>query len=128
MLHRLAIEESESDGSGNRTPQSADFDELEGGDKPLVTTVNGQEISRPNSPLGTAPLTHSRKSSIQLPFRRKSISPPGSEKTDDSLSRWLRDGTVIYKSVGLGLMDLVIGMHLVKVANEAQLGTMVQGF
>ncbi|PHH60461.1 hypothetical protein CDD81_1636 [Ophiocordyceps australis] len=133
MLHRLAIEESESDSSGNRTPQSADFDQFDGSDKASVTTINGEEISRPCTPLGTAPSgfassTHSRKSSMQLPFRRKSISPPESEKTDDSLSRWLRDGTVVYKSVGLGLMDLVIGMHLVKLANEAQLGTMVQGF
>jgi ornithine cyclodeaminase/alanine dehydrogenase-like protein (mu-crystallin family) len=44
------------------------------------------------------------------------------------LVRWLREGTVIYKSVGLGLMDLVVGTHLINVANQKQVGTQVADF
>ncbi|ROT36662.1 NAD(P)-binding protein [Sodiomyces alkalinus F11] len=47
---------------------------------------------------------------------------------DASLAKWLRDGTVIYKSVGLGLMDLAVGMHLIKVAEEKGVGTRIDGF
>ncbi|KAL2755949.1 hypothetical protein ACRALDRAFT_1070882 [Sodiomyces alcalophilus JCM 7366] len=47
---------------------------------------------------------------------------------DASLAHWLRDGTVIYKSVGLGLMDLTVGMHLIKLAEEKGVGTRIEGF
>ncbi|KAK4158350.1 hypothetical protein C8A00DRAFT_39331 [Chaetomidium leptoderma] len=46
----------------------------------------------------------------------------------DKLAQWLQTGNVIYKSVGLGLMDLSIGMHIVKYAQEKGVGTQVQGF
>ena len=44
------------------------------------------------------------------------------------MARWLRDGTVVYRSVGLGVMDLVVGMELVKLANEKEIGTRVPDF
>lgn len=65
---------------------------------------------------------------FQLPFRKNSSTSIETEKKEDSLSRWLRDGTVVYKSVGLGLMDLVVGMHLVKLANAKKVGTHIKGF
>lgn len=46
----------------------------------------------------------------------------------ERLSKWLSEGNVIYKSVGLGLMDLTVGMHLVKYAQERGVGTTIQGF
>ena len=46
----------------------------------------------------------------------------------DARTRWLRDGNVIFKSVGLGLMDLVISAHLIDLAEELGLGTQVEGF
>ncbi|KAM3079982.1 hypothetical protein ACMFMF_003397 [Clarireedia jacksonii] len=49
------------------------------------------------------------------------------EKEDD-MSRWLRNGNVIYKSVGMGLMDLVVGTELVRLAREKGVGVNVQGF
>ena len=48
--------------------------------------------------------------------------------TRESLALWLETGNVLYKSVGLGLMDLSVGMHLVEFAKEKGVGTFVQGF
>ncbi|KAI2628256.1 UbiD family decarboxylase [Xylaria nigripes] len=44
------------------------------------------------------------------------------EKNDDHLSRWLTSGNVIFKSVGLGLMDLVVGFEIIKLANAKGVG------
>ncbi|KAL8914724.1 MAG: hypothetical protein Q9171_000737 [Xanthocarpia ochracea] len=44
------------------------------------------------------------------------------------LKRWLQAGNVIYKSVGLGLMDICVGEDLVMLARERGFGTMVEGF
>ena len=37
-------------------------------------------------------------------------------------------GNVIYKSVGLGLMDLVIGSELIRLGRERGIGTVIQDF
>ncbi|RDL39470.1 NAD(P)-binding Rossmann-fold containing protein [Venustampulla echinocandica] len=47
---------------------------------------------------------------------------------EDEMSRWLSRGNVIYKSVGLGLMDLVVGKDLVKLAREKGVGIEVKDF
>jgi len=52
----------------------------------------------------------------------------GQKKTDRARAKWLRDGNVIYKSVGLGLMDLVVGNHMITVARELGVGTTIEGF
>ncbi|KAL2171266.1 hypothetical protein VTG60DRAFT_3372 [Thermothelomyces hinnuleus] len=46
----------------------------------------------------------------------------------DSLEQWLQTGNVIYKSVGLGLMDLSIGMHIIELAKQKGIGTHIPGF
>ena len=45
-----------------------------------------------------------------------------------SLREWLSKGNVIYKSVGLGLMDVVVGTELMTLANERGIGTLIQDF
>lgn len=45
-----------------------------------------------------------------------------------SLKEWLERGNVIYKSVGLGLMDVTVGTDLVRLADERGLGTRIQNF
>jgi ornithine cyclodeaminase/alanine dehydrogenase-like protein (mu-crystallin family) len=50
------------------------------------------------------------------------------KEKDDAMSRWLSQGNVVYKSVGLGLMDLVIGGDLIKLAKEQGLGVTVPNF
>lgn len=42
---------------------------------------------------------------------------------EKGLKRWLEAGNVIYKSVGLGLMDISIGEELVALAGEKGVGT-----
>lgn len=46
----------------------------------------------------------------------------------EARAHWLRNGNVIYKSVGLGLMDLTAGGYLLQVANDIGLGTRVEDF
>nr|POE74738.1 uncharacterized protein CFP56_37269 [Quercus suber] len=44
------------------------------------------------------------------------------------LKDWLTKGNVIYKSVGLGLMDVVVGNELLRIASERRIGTTVPDF
>ncbi|KAL2162199.1 hypothetical protein VTH06DRAFT_7112 [Thermothelomyces fergusii] len=46
----------------------------------------------------------------------------------DRLEQWIQTGNVIYKSVGLGLMDLSIGMHIIEFAKQKGIGTHIPGF
>jgi len=40
----------------------------------------------------------------------------------------LSEGNVVYKSVGMGLMDLVVGGELIKLAVEKGIGTTIREF
>jgi hypothetical protein len=62
---------------------------------------------------------------VQLGRKKKKGS---SEEGDGGLKDWLERGNVIYKSVGLGLMDCVIGNELVKLADERGIGTRFENF
>jgi len=44
------------------------------------------------------------------------------------LKEWLTKGNVIYKSVGLGLMDVVVGNELIIKARERGIGTTINNF
>jgi len=53
----------------------------------------------------------------------------GCQLQDNSgLKEWLTKGNVIYKSVGLGLMDVVVGGELVRLARERGIGTTIRNF
>ena len=47
---------------------------------------------------------------------------------EQGLKRWLEGGNVIYKSVGLGLMDLCVGEDLVSLARDRGMGTTIDDF
>ena len=47
---------------------------------------------------------------------------------EKGLLEWLQRGQVLYKSVGLGLMDLVVGSDLVVRARERDIGTTIADF
>lgn len=47
---------------------------------------------------------------------------------NSGLKEWLTRGNVVYKSVGLGLMDVVVGNQLVELAREKGIGTFVENF
>lgn len=50
------------------------------------------------------------------------------DEGDLGLRDWLEKGNVIYKSVGLGLMDVVVGADLVTLADSKGVGTRVDDF
>ena len=52
----------------------------------------------------------------------------GIQVQDSSLEEWLFKGNVIYKSVGLGLMDVVVGAEVVRIACERGIGTRIDDF
>lgn len=47
---------------------------------------------------------------------------------EKGLLEWLQKGNVIYKSVGMGLMDLVIGGELIRLGKERSIGTVIPDF
>ena len=52
----------------------------------------------------------------------------GVDKADKALAEWLQKGNVVYKSVGLGLMDVVVGSELVRLADGRGVGTRIENF
>ncbi|SPJ77185.1 uncharacterized protein FTOL_06285 [Fusarium torulosum] len=131
MLHRLAIEESD-EFSSSQASVASDMDKLDIHGRSSMSTVYGSGSNTsetPTSPTGSvdsegrrpSSFFHSRKSSSTSLDKEK-------RKSEDHLCRWLRDGTVVYKSVGLGLMDLVVGTHLIEVANDKNIGTCIEKF
>ncbi|KAH8884595.1 NAD(P)-binding protein [Thozetella sp. PMI_491] len=127
MLHRIRMAEAEdsSDTGSNISIPSADFEKLDlsstgSGSAMSSVFAGGKSSSRSSSPSRRSFSFHRRSSSHGSVDAKK--------KKDDHLARWLQGGNVIYKSVGLGLMDLTVGMHLIKVAKEKQLGIHVEGF
>lgn len=140
MLHRIKMdEESSSDDTGSlvsssgasTAPSSSDLEKLSLGSGPSMSSVysssNTDEpdsSSRPPSRPGS--LFHRRKTS------QSGSSDGGAGKRkrerEDHMCRWLQAGNVIYKSVGLGLMDLTVGMKVVESAREKGVGTHVPGF
>lgn len=47
---------------------------------------------------------------------------------NEGLREWLTKGNVVYKSVGLGLMDVVVGNALVQMARAKGVGTTIEDF
>lgn len=60
----------------------------------------------------------------------QSVSKSGKagKEDDGGLKDWLEKGNVIYKSVGLGLMDVVVGKELCDLADRLKVGTRIEGF
>ncbi|KAI9675516.1 MAG: hypothetical protein M1829_003320 [Trizodia sp. TS-e1964] len=46
----------------------------------------------------------------------------------EELTRWLAEGNVVFKGMGMGLMDVVVGSALLRIAGEKGVGTRVEGF
>jgi ornithine cyclodeaminase/alanine dehydrogenase-like protein (mu-crystallin family) len=71
----------------------------------------------------------SRRSSSLLGHRKSDLAATRSESKDrEQMSRWLSKGNVIYKSVGLGIMDLCVGSEIVRLAREKGVGTTLHDF
>jgi len=89
-----------------------------------LSSVFGSSNSRNSSPVRKHSFHFHRRSSSQgsTDWQKKK-----SEK-EDTMARWLAGGNVIYKSVGLGLMDLTVGLQVVRFAREKGVGSHVDGF
>jgi len=136
MLHNIAaseaaaiMEEASSGDTASITSLSSDpSSEMEkltiSSGRSALSSVFGTSGSRPSSPIRAPSFPFHRRSSSQGSVDRQK------KKSDkeDNLARWLAGGNVIYKSVGLGLMDLTVGMHMVKFAREKGVGSHVEGF
>lgn len=155
MLRQLEAQESESD---QETPASETPDDDASGRKSssAMSSVYGATQSSSSSRASSPSRQHARTPSLtsRLPFRKASSSSTvattastssapakgrhhhhvhantrgKSGKDETGLCKWLMDGTVIYKSVGLGMMDLVVGNHLMKLAEEQHIGTRIPDF
>ncbi|KAF2493153.1 NAD(P)-binding protein [Lophium mytilinum] len=69
------------------------------------------------------------KTGVELGSGKKRKGAAGKEHAaEKGLTEWLQRGNVIYKSVGLGLMDVVVGEDLVRLADERGLGTRIENF
>ncbi|KAH0491191.1 hypothetical protein TgHK011_002632 [Trichoderma gracile] len=132
MLHRMAVDESESESSDVMSQTSSAFSDLDMSERApsmSISTASSDVPASPTSPVSTT--SSGTRSSFSKHFRKSSSNLSEKDKQkqkDDGLSRWLRDGTVVYKSVGVGLMDLVVGTKLVEVAKQKGVGTQIEGF
>lgn len=139
MLNRVRMDdESASDTSSfisSETNLSTPITELEKLDLHSSGRSSDELKSSTNRP--EVPFRSESSTSISQFFRRSksssgdSSSDQGQRKKkegEDHLCRWLQGGNVIYKSVGLGLMDLTVGMKVIEFAKEKGVGTHVEGF
>jgi hypothetical protein len=146
MLHRLKLEEEAAEAelgaatsssqlssdvdleslsveSYNRTPSmSAIYGSGSSNHRSNSRSPRSSTTDLPRSPSSSSP---SRKGSFPLPFRRSSGGQEDKPKKEGQLARWMRDGTVVYRSVGVSAMDLVVGLKIVRLAREKGIGTQV---
>lgn len=143
MLNRIRMdEEYASDTSSfvssdtNLSVPTPELEKLDLNSGSSIPTAFGssEELKSINSRPGT-PSRNASSSSISQFFRRPKSSQGDSDKElkkkregEDHLCRWLQGGNVIYKSVGMGLMDLTVGIKVIELAREKGVGTHVEGF
>ncbi|ORY62505.1 UbiD family decarboxylase [Pseudomassariella vexata] len=130
---RLALrDEHDSTYSRTSTEISSDMEKLDlTPGSPALSAVFGSENG--NNPPTPSPPRRSPSHTGSNFFRKRRTSSTGSvdrskERREDHLSKWLTSGNVIYKSVGLGLMDLVVGMDVVNLAREKGVGSYIENF
>ncbi|KAK1489474.1 UbiD family decarboxylase [Colletotrichum abscissum] len=141
MLRRMQDEEDAASASADSDAASIAASELEKLDfsgtpsiKSAFSGSDGASLSEPRSSISkdstkTSGSSGSGSSKGPSMLRRSSSQRSADKrKKEDALVRWLKDGTVIYKSVGLGLMDLSVGMHMIQLAKEKGIGTQIEGF
>jgi ornithine cyclodeaminase/alanine dehydrogenase-like protein (mu-crystallin family) len=49
-------------------------------------------------------------------------------RKDEGMQKWLEEGFVVYKSVGVGIMDIAIGKALMELAAEKGVGVHLDSF
>jgi len=137
FAHEQDDDDSGIDDSEPYSYGSADSLNLSDGKSSLSSALNESENGSPGSgsrrPSRSNSFTGiSRRSSLIFRKRKHTLGahPPEKKQSKDEreMNDWLVNGNVIYKSVGLGLMDLVVGVELVKLAKLRNIGTTVPDF
>lgn len=138
MLSRRTLpddEDSSEDGSAFGKPAipSLDFEQIALSSPTSPTASMSNLFSHSDS--SRRALSPSPRKSLSDTFRpsahRRSSSQASVDrrrKKNDHMAQWLQRGNVVYKSVGLGLMDLSVGLHLVDFARGKGVGTHIDGF
>ncbi|KAK1989044.1 UbiD family decarboxylase [Colletotrichum cereale] len=134
MLRRMCEEEEAGEADVDAASIApSELDKLDFSGTPSIKSAfsgaDGASTSDSQSSISRDSATGSHTSrGSSVPRRSSSQRSSDKHKKEDALVKWLRDGTVIYKSVGLGLMDLAVGMHMIQLAREKGIGTQVEGF
>jgi ornithine cyclodeaminase/alanine dehydrogenase-like protein (mu-crystallin family) len=93
---------------------------------------DGSATPTSKSPSRKSSFSLSRKGSFSLRSRNSSARPVDRKKKqtekEDQMCAWLSSGNVIYKSIGMGLMDLVVGADIVRIARARKIGITVDEF
>jgi len=93
---------------------------------------DGSATPTSKSPSRKSSFSLSRKGSFSLRSRNSSAKPVNRRKKqteqEDQMCSWLSSGNVIYKSIGMGLMDLVVGADIVKIARARNIGITIDKF
>lgn len=128
----MADDEASDTSSTLSTPGSDRLELLDLNSSSAMSSVFGSSKRSSSSTRASSrdPSPSGRKIGKLPGFHRRSSSrgDVGKHEKDDHLARWLQGGNVIYKSVGLGLMDLAVGVQLIKFAKLKGIGTHVEGF
>ncbi|OAF63349.1 hypothetical protein VC83_00174 [Pseudogymnoascus destructans] len=97
-----------------------------------LSTVSTGSTGRKSMDSARSSKSSSRKSlgpgSIGNKIRSLSMDNRKVKSKDDAMATWLREGNVVYKCVGMGLMDLVVGGGLITLAREKGVGTTIPNF
>ncbi|KAI0133519.1 ornithine cyclodeaminase [Xylariales sp. AK1849] len=141
MIHKARVVEEEGSLASQSTNGSSDVSDMDNlsltPGSSAMSSVFGQASvdgsSKQSSSRTTSPSrSHSSSNGFLHQHKRRSSSQGsvdrGKQKRDDHMARWLTSGNVIYKSVGLGLMDLVVGMEVIRMAKEKGIGSHIEGF
>lgn len=131
MLQRIAMAEDEApDTVSAMSASNSDTTQESETGSVGSSTVFGSEKRSTSASADSGSSSSPSGLKDKLPFHRKNTSRGDARKQekDSHMARWLQGGNVIYKSVGLGLMDLAVGIRLIQFAKEKGVGTHVAGF
>ena len=102
-------------GSGKRTPSIGKLSS-----RTSFSASIGEKLR--SMSIDSSKTGHSRKYD-RTPKRSNS-----NQGRNDVMARWLGKGNVIYKSVGMGLMDLVVGKEVLSLARSRDVGVSIPDF
>lgn len=134
MIHKSAMAEDEEAETGSvasfPSVPSAELEKLDlspSGSASAMSSVFSSE----GAPSSSRTASPSRRESGHSSLHRSNSSRSSTDRQkrkDNRFARWLQEGNVIYKSVGLGLMDLTVGLKVIELAKEKGVGSHIEGF